>query len=148
MIFFDMFGERIEPVSTGLHPTLPLLVILNATLPPIKTLDRPNNLDTRPKTCLYDPPSKFLGCLRTVSRRYHRAVRLRHVSSRLRHPVAVISLTAERHESMTGTYGEDFLYSFSFKPGRHGPDAPPLAPAMRSLPLRSASAPGGWRATR
>jgi hypothetical protein len=41
--------------------------------------------------------------------------------------------------------GEDFLYVF--KPGRHGPDAPPLAPATRSLPLRSASAPGGWRAT-
>jgi hypothetical protein len=37
--------------------------------------------------------------------------------------------------------GEDFLYVF--KPGRHGPDAPPLHPAMRSLPLRSASAPGG-----
>jgi hypothetical protein len=32
--------------------------------------------------------------------------------------------------------------------GLNGPDAPPLAPAMRSLPLRSASAPGGWRATR
>ncbi len=42
--------------------------------------------------------------------------------------------------------GEDFLYVF--KPGRHGPDAPPLAPAMRSLPLRSASAPGGSRVTR
>ena len=42
--------------------------------------------------------------------------------------------------------GEDFLYVF--KPGRHGPDAPPLHPAMHSLPLRSASAPGGWRATR
>ena len=41
--------------------------------------------------------------------------------------------------------GEDFLYVF--EPGRHGPDAPPLPPAMRSLPLRSASAPGGWRAT-
>ncbi len=40
---------------------------------------------------------------------------------------------------------EDFLYVF--KPGRHGPDAPPLHPAMRSLPLCSASAPGGSRAT-
>ncbi|MGH3479542.1 MAG: hypothetical protein ACRDSG_02050 [Pseudonocardiaceae bacterium] len=43
------------------------------------------------------------------------------------------------------TVGENFLYVF--KPGRYGPDAPPLHPAMRSLPLRSASAPGGWRAT-
>ncbi len=33
------------------------------------------------------------------------------------------------------------------KSGRHDPDAPPLHPAMRSLPLRSASAPDGWRAT-
>jgi len=30
--------------------------------------------------------------------------------------------------------GDNFLYDF--KPGRHGPDAPPLHPAMRSLPLR------------
>ena len=41
---------------------------------------------------------------------------------------------------------KDFLYVF--KPGRDGPDAPPLHPAMRSLPLRSVSVPGGWRVTR
>jgi hypothetical protein len=38
--------------------------------------------------------------------------------------------------------------SVRLQAGPNGPDAPPLAPAMRSLPLRSASAPGGWRATR
>lgn len=38
--------------------------------------------------------------------------------------------------------------SYVFKPCRHGQDAPLLHPAMRSLPLRSASAPGGSRATR
>jgi len=44
--------------------------------------------------------------------------------------------------------GDKFLYGkipYGFKPGRHGPDAPPPTPTLRSLPLHSASAPGAKR---
>jgi hypothetical protein len=74
MILLDVFSERVKPVSVGLYPTLPLLIILDATLPPIDAPDWAHNLDARPKTSLNDPPTKFLGRLGTVSRRYHRAV--------------------------------------------------------------------------
>jgi hypothetical protein len=42
--------------------------------------------------------------------------------------------------------GENFLYVF--KPGRHGPGRAAAISGQRSLPLRSASAPGGSRVTR
>lgn len=74
VILLDVFGERIESISAGLYPTLPLLIALNAAPPTVDTANWPDNLDTRPKTCLYDPPSEFLGRLHAVSRRDHRAV--------------------------------------------------------------------------
>ena len=60
-------------------------------------------------------------------------------------PLTSCTMRGRATSTACGAPGENFLYVF--KPGRVGPDAPPLHPAMRSLPLRSASAPGGWRAT-
>ncbi|MDT7597596.1 MAG: hypothetical protein QOJ06_3142, partial [Pseudonocardiales bacterium] len=48
--------------------------------------------------------------------------------------------------SLVPVVREDFLYVF--RPGRHGPDALPLHPASARSRWRSATAPGGWRATR
>jgi hypothetical protein len=55
----------------------------------------------------------------------------------------VVRATDQPGGAVSVGWGEDFLCVF--KPGRHGLDAPPLAPA--SAHSRSASAPGGWRAT-
>ena len=64
----------------------------------------------------------------------------RRMKDSARKPTQASPIYRSRHANHI-LVGEDFLYGF--KPGRHGPDAPPLHPAMRSLPLRSASAPGG-----
>jgi len=60
--------------------------------------------------------------------------------------LATVSFAMTCLTPMSILIGEDFLYGF--KPGRHGPDAPPLAPASARCRWRSAGAPGGWRVTR
>jgi hypothetical protein len=74
MVLLDVFGKRVKPISTSLYPALPLFVILNIAIPPIKTTNRPDDLHTRPKTRIHDPSTEFLGRRRAVSRSDHRAM--------------------------------------------------------------------------
>jgi hypothetical protein len=69
-----MFGQHVQPVSTGLYPALPLLFILHIARPPINAANWPDNLHASGKTCVHNPASQHGSPFSAIGGRYNRAV--------------------------------------------------------------------------